>query len=309
MPPKSRKKKEATPTAEEMNRPFESWPTVGSLCSVCFSQQRQTPGGLSCENGHGGAEPLDVVVPRALTGTTCSDCGSPQVFGDDGPTCKFGHHGAASLEETRARPGFNMHAPPPAIPESERVARGLTGVPTKGVVLHWSPEERARYEEKHPKPAALPYDFTVDQSGTVRDAVTGDVLNLPTTKSGAAVSFVHVKSRELIEVVDPEAVLAGPRIDGAIVKLAPTVRASERESFDGIGIKARLYAHGASAVVLAPRIVADTGVTKEARAQAARVAMVAPEQAVREFFAGMHGLAPDEVEEAVQLALQIVEGC
>lgn len=38
--------------------PFESYPLTGTTCSVCREPQRQTPGGASCSNGHGGAEPV-----------------------------------------------------------------------------------------------------------------------------------------------------------------------------------------------------------------------------------------------------------
>ena len=34
---------------------FESYPLTGTVCSVCGEPQRQTPGGASCPNGHGGA--------------------------------------------------------------------------------------------------------------------------------------------------------------------------------------------------------------------------------------------------------------
>jgi hypothetical protein len=38
--------------------PFDSYPLTGTVCSVCLEFQRQTPGGVSCPRGHGGAEPV-----------------------------------------------------------------------------------------------------------------------------------------------------------------------------------------------------------------------------------------------------------
>lgn len=40
--------------------PFESYPLNGLACSVCGKPQRKTPGGQACENGHGGAEGVDL---------------------------------------------------------------------------------------------------------------------------------------------------------------------------------------------------------------------------------------------------------
>lgn len=42
----------------DLSRPFEAWPSCG-YCEVCGCVQRSTPGGTSCENGHGGAGTLD----------------------------------------------------------------------------------------------------------------------------------------------------------------------------------------------------------------------------------------------------------
>ena len=38
-------------------------PLLGTLCSVCRLPQFDTPGGPCCENGHGGADPLDAPAP------------------------------------------------------------------------------------------------------------------------------------------------------------------------------------------------------------------------------------------------------
>ncbi len=53
-----RKRSEATKRPDD-EAPFISFPLTGERCSVCREPQRQTPGGLSCKNGHGGVDPLE----------------------------------------------------------------------------------------------------------------------------------------------------------------------------------------------------------------------------------------------------------
>lgn len=122
--------------------------------------------------------------------------------------------------------------------------------------------------------------------------------------SGIGLQFVAVDTRDLIETEDPGALLKGPRLNHAIVKVSPSIKASERDAFDSVGIKARLLEHGAEAVMISPRIVADGGVKAEAKREAVKAA--SPEQAVREWFAGQTGLTADEIEEAIEVALDIL---
>ena len=44
--------------------PFESYPETGTACAACGQPQRQTPGGMSCPQGHGGAESVAYEVPK-----------------------------------------------------------------------------------------------------------------------------------------------------------------------------------------------------------------------------------------------------
>lgn len=45
---------------EQLLPPVTDQPEVtGTLCSVCMEPQRETPSGVTCENGHGGAEPFN----------------------------------------------------------------------------------------------------------------------------------------------------------------------------------------------------------------------------------------------------------
>jgi hypothetical protein len=43
---------------DRLDLPFDEYPLAGSRCSVCGQDQRATAGGLSCSNGHGGAESM-----------------------------------------------------------------------------------------------------------------------------------------------------------------------------------------------------------------------------------------------------------
>lgn len=42
---------------DEDNRPVDSFPPTGTTCSECGELQYETPCGVSCNNGHGGAPP------------------------------------------------------------------------------------------------------------------------------------------------------------------------------------------------------------------------------------------------------------
>jgi hypothetical protein len=45
--------------ASKQDGPFDVYPLAGSRCSACGEPQRSTLGGLTCMNGHGGAEPME----------------------------------------------------------------------------------------------------------------------------------------------------------------------------------------------------------------------------------------------------------
>jgi hypothetical protein len=118
----------------------------------------------------------------------------------------------------------------------------------------------------------------------------------------ARVRFVEVPTTPLVQVerVDGE----HPDVKGAIVKVAPTIRSSERETFDGARVMAKLREAGALAVQLAPVTLPDT-VAPEARRQVARAQ--SPEDAIRAFFAEFKGVPEEERAEAEALALELLE--
>lgn len=260
------------------------------------------------------------------TGTTCSDCGTPQLDTPSGITCENGHGGAPALEETRAAPnevppvGHEPEGPP------TKPTRKRGGVMSRGPALMEALQQVGRLEHVTVgDPPVHPGQAKVDQireraarnprSLAARQRVAEGIAAtaplepqdgvLATPAQPVALRFVSLPTRRLIETERPEELLAGARIDGAIVKVTTNVKSSERELFDGAGIKARLLEHGARAVVLAPRIVSAGGVSIEAKMAAA--AAVTDEEAVRAWFEGQTGLADDELAEAVARTLAILE--
>lgn len=93
-------------------------------------------------------------------------------------------------------------------------------------------------------------------------------------------------------------------VRGAIVKVTPTLGARARESFNGAGVAASLREQGALAVQLAPVIIPEAAGPQ----QAEKVAKAqSPADAVAAFFAELKGVPEDELAEAEQLALKLVE--
>lgn len=95
-------------------------------------------------------------------------------------------------------------------------------------------------------------------------------------------------------------------VTGAYVKVAPTIRSSERTSgFDQKAVRAQLLAAGALAVVVAPNLVPDA---VEARTEAERPVDEArsPESHLRQWFEGVKGAEPEIVEEAFEQAMATV---
>lgn len=263
------------------------------------------------------------------TGTTCSDCGEPQIETPSGVSCGNGHGGAPALEETRpARSWVDDSDPVAALAEvmgddDPPVGQEPEGPPTKptrkrGVMaqtgslgdkpVRGEARERARKRVAEGIAATAPLepkDGILASSGPVPAQLTDLDTNDAALAAGVELTFVSLPTRRLIETERPEELLRGGRIEGAIVKVTTNVRSNEREAFDGVGIKARLLEHGARAVVLAPRIVSAGGISIEAKMAAAK--SVTDEEAVRAWFAGQTGLSDDELEEAIARTLAILE--
>lgn len=93
-------------------------------------------------------------------------------------------------------------------------------------------------------------------------------------------------------------------VRGAIVKVSPTLRASERDGFDGAKLAAELREAGARAVQLAPVIIPETSAPR-AQSQVARV--TSPAEVVRTYFEELRGVPEEDKRAAVELAVQLVE--
>lgn len=122
----------------------------------------------------------------------------------------------------------------------------------------------------------------------------------PAPPTGARIRFVPVPTTPLVQVESLDG--AAEPVKGALVKVAPTLKASERHAFDGAAVSASLRARGALAVQLAPRTVAEVVQEKVA----ARTARTSPEEAVEAYFAGLKGVPLDEAEEAKVLVLELL---
>lgn len=190
-------------------------------------------------------------------GLLCSVCKGVQYDSPGGATCEQGHGGVGGVE------------PHPTIRTS-----GLDSVP--------APSQR-----KHRKSAVVHTNTP------------------PQEQPRARISFVPVATTHLLQLdAVPEQVPEGVR--GAIVKVSPTIRASERDSFNGSKLAAELRGAGALAVQLAPVTIPDT-VSPQARRAVSSAP--SPEDAVRAFFQEVLG-APEEDRAAGEaLALELVEAC
>lgn len=92
-------------------------------------------------------------------------------------------------------------------------------------------------------------------------------------------------------------------VKGAIVKVAPTLRTSERSSFDAALVQAQLMEQGALAVQLAPKTIPDVVAPEDAK-QAGRAP--APEEAIQAWFAGLRGVNEQDRADAESLALELL---
>lgn len=120
-----------------------------------------------------------------------------------------------------------------------------------------------------------------------------------TSHRGVRVTTVSFPTTQLLEISDASDVKE--LLGSPIVKLRPTLRASERASWDGAGAADELRRKGARAVLLSPVVVPDEGKLSEvARADS-------PEAAIDAWFAALPGTDPADVEAARQTAREYLE--
>lgn len=128
------------------------------------------------------------------------------------------------------------------------------------------------------------------------------VLVPPTRQSEPNVQFLDVRQAGMVVLREND----GEPLDveGAYVKVAPTVRSSERFTLDQKLVRERLLSAGAVAVVVAPVVVPDV---TEARTEALGAQETrSPERHLRDWFAGAKAAEPEVIEEALGEALATV---
>lgn len=118
--------------------------------------------------------------------------------------------------------------------------------------------------------------------------------------------LISIPDSAMVIVRDLEKELGGDQLNGAYVKVQPTLRASERASFDIKAIRTRLLAAGAVAVVSAPVVLPDArdGVLE---ADKAPTQHVTPEQHLRAWFETASA-SRKVVDKALKEALDSVHG-
>lgn len=126
---------------------------------------------------------------------------------------------------------------------------------------------------------------------------TKRVLSRPSEPN---VQFLDVRQAGMVVIRGDEV----GDVQGAYVKVAPTIRTSERATVDQKGVRERLLAAGAVAVVVVPVVVPDAVEprTEALGAQEGR----SPERHLRDWFAGAKAAGPEIIEEALGEALATV---
>jgi hypothetical protein len=216
-----------------------------------------------------------------LMGTHCGACGEPQRMTPGGASCANGHGGAAALEDTRA-----------PMPGSTPATR--THVDSVAVIA-------SAYAE-----ASKVFGFAVSPTKTraYHDPETPNAKRPATAAHFEGVRLFEVPTTPLVQI-DRWPMPAGLDVRGALVKLSPVIKSSERAGFDAASAKRELLAAGALAVSLAPKVVPDGIVTSRRDAAIRRAA--APHDAISAWFETAAGLDAGQRAAATDAALAIYD--
>lgn len=107
----------------------------------------------------------------------------------------------------------------------------------------------------------------------------------------------------LVQLEGQGGVEAWGSVEGSIVKVAPTLMASQKGSFDGAGLVRQLREEGALAVQLAPRVVPDT---VRAKAKPEVVRAISPEEALSAWLGAQPALNEGMREDAMALGTELL---
>lgn len=126
----------------------------------------------------------------------------------------------------------------------------------------------------------------------------------------ARVTFVSVPSAGLVQFDGEHAVdqlIATPigALRGAIVKVAPILRSSFRDAFDAGAVAQSARDRGAVAVIVSPRIVADTRID-DRKAEAVRTAGT-PRDAIAAWFGELAGLTDEDRAACIAFADDLMD--
>lgn len=111
---------------------------------------------------------------------------------------------------------------------------------------------------------------------------------------------IEVPTMELVQINTVDQVETAV-VKGRIVKLSPTVKASEKDAFDGPAHVARLRERGALVVVLAPRTVIDTVTKRE------EIETTDPRELVAKWFEDQKAIDAATREAANEIVLETME--
>jgi hypothetical protein len=129
----------------------------------------------------------------------------------------------------------------------------------------------------------------------------GIVPEVPRSTVGS-LSWVDVEAADMITIRNLEDV-GSVQVRDAFVKLAPTIMAAERETFDATALKRRLIDSGAREVVVDPVVIqgalADRG--------AVPVADLKPREAVEAWFSQLIGVDAGTSDRAKEIVLEVME--
>ena len=118
-------------------------------------------------------------------------------------------------------------------------------------------------------------------------------------KTGPKIIRVRVPTIRLVQIDDLHADLDAERIDGAIVKVCPVLRASEKADFDGPGFASMLRERGALRVILAPVI------KPEAKTEKIAPDRIDPRELVTQWFEGMTSIHAEAARDRVLEGMEV----
>lgn len=293
--------------------PFESFPLTGTHCADCGTPQRMTPGGASCENGHGGAPALEDTRAPMPGSTQVSptktravlDVPPVALWVEDDVTTHDPDHEDLDLAWIR------LFAERLDTANATRVDDGgdamLYTMPNGAIAIS---SYRGGSSIKCDTADAPRLRTVIEKNAVLKTKIPYVDPEKPNAKTSATAA--HFEGVRLFEVpttplvqIDRWPIPAGLDVRGALVKLAPVIKSSERSSFDAATAKRALLDAGALAVTLAPKVVPDGVVTSRRDAAIRRAA--APHDAISAWFETAAGLDDDQRAAATDAALAIYD--